>query len=159
MSEYNDDFRPRRESFIERNRIIAGLSDALLVTEAALKSGSLHTAKFALELGRPVLAVPGDINKNTSEGTNSLIKLGAKLVTGFEDIAEELQLNPSQKQMIYGDTPAEQTIIELIQSGVNDGEELQVNSKLSPAEFQQTLTMLEIKGVITPLGNNSWRIK
>lgn len=161
ISEYVDDFRPRRESFIQRNRIIAALSDALLVTEAAEKSGSLHTAKFALELGKPVLAVPGSINSPNNAGTNNLLKSGAIMVTEEQDIftALGLDLKNNEKAAIYGDNDEETVIINLLSSGISYGDELAIRSKMEIDLFQQTLTMLEIKGVIVALGNNNWKLK
>lgn len=160
ISEYGDDFRPRRESFIQRNRIIAALSDALLITEAAEKSGSLHTANFALELGKPVLAVPGNINSPTSMGTNNLIKSGATLVTNEQDIYDALGIKEDklEQRQFLGDTNEETTIINLIQAGVTSGEEIHLKSNLPIELFQQTLTMLEIKGIVRPLGNNHWQM-
>lgn len=160
ISEYDDDFRPRRESFIHRNRIIAALSDALLITEAAEKSGSLHTANFALELGRPILAVPGNINSPLSMGTNNLIKSGAILVSEEKDLYSALGIEETilKQGKILGDTDEETVLINLIQSGISSGEAIHMKSNLPIETFQQTLTMLEIKGVISPLGNNHWQI-
>jgi DNA processing protein len=161
ISEYDDDFRPRRESFIERNRIIAGLSDALLVTEAAERSGSLHTVNFALELGRTVMAVPGNITSPTSKGTNNLLKTGAIMVTDEQDIFDALNLSPKElvQTDIYGDNEQESLVLNLLVSGISNGDELLQKSRLNIQLFQQTLTMLEIKGAISPLGNNHWRLK
>lgn len=160
VSEYEDDFRPRRESFIQRNRIIAALCDVLLITEAAEKSGSLHTANFALELGKPVLAVPGNINSPASMGTNNLIKSGAMLVSSETDLYRALGIeesSPTQRKLL-GDTDEETMIINLMQSGISSAEEIHIKSKLPIELFQQTLTMLEIKSVIKPLGNNNWQL-
>lgn len=161
VSEYPDDFIPRRESFIQRNRIIAALSDALLVTEAAERSGSLYTARFALEIGKPVLAVPGNINSPTSSGTNNLIKSGAILVNSEQDIFDALDFIPKKKtaRELYGDNEHETAIIKLLADGVTSGNELLDQSELSVETFQQTLTILEIKGVLGPLGNNNWKLK
>src|SRR5688572_6641342 len=97
VSEYPDGTPPLKHQFIERNRIASGLGDALLITEAAEKSGTLHTANFALEQGRPVLAVPGNITSPTSAGTNNLIKAGATPVTGVQDVLLALGLEPTEK--------------------------------------------------------------
>ncbi len=160
LSEYEDDFHPRRESFIQRNRIIAALSDALLITEAAEKSGSLHTANFALELGKPVLAVPGNINSLMSMGANNLIKSGAMPVLSEQDIYSTLGIKEDElkQERFLGDTDEETTLINLIKSGVNSGEKIHQKSNLPIETFQQTLTILEIKGVIRPLGNNHWQL-
>jgi DNA processing protein len=160
ISEYDNDFRPRRESFIQRNRIIAALSDALLITEAAEKSGTMHTANFALELGKPVLAVPGNINSPMSMGTNNLIKSGAFLVTDEQDIYSALGIKEDKlrQEIFLGDTDEETMIINLMRSGVSAGEEIHIKSELPIEMFQQALTMLEIKGIVKPLGNNHWQL-
>ena len=86
ISEYPPDARASRYTFPQRNRIISGLSKGVLIVEAGSKSGSLITANLALEQGRDVFAVPGDISSSVSFGTNELIKDGAKAVTSAEDI-------------------------------------------------------------------------
>lgn len=162
LTEYPVRTEPLRHNFIARNRIIAALSEGLLITEAALASGSLHTARFALELGIPVFAVPGPINSPMSEGTNNLIKAGAIPVTSVDDIFKELnwQLNETKDNAaeIFGATPAEQTILDLLKRGVADGHELLVQSRLDAASFNQSLTMLELNGHIRPLGANQWAL-
>ncbi len=89
--------RPQKYQFIARNRIIAALSQGLLITEAARKSGSLHTANFALEQGIEVFAVPGSILNQTSDGTNELIKNGAAPVTNVRDILEVLNMHANKE--------------------------------------------------------------
>jgi DNA processing protein len=92
MSEFENDVSPLPRNFPIRNRIISGLALGIVIVEAAKNSGALITADFALEQGREVFAVPGKISSVTSEGTHELIKNGAKLVQGVEDIMEELSL-------------------------------------------------------------------
>ena len=160
VSEYPDDELPHKYHFIERNRLASGFGDAVLITEAAEKSGTLHTANFALEQGKPVLAVPGNITSPTSVGTNNLIKSGATPVTKVEDVFYALGIEPArQKEAPQGSSPQEQTLLDLILSGISDGSELLVTSQLDISLFNQTLTMLEIRGQIRPLGNNQWGLK
>lgn len=90
VSEYIVGTKPLGEHFPARNRIISGLASGVVVVEASEKSGSLITVDFALEQGKNVYAVPGNINSPNSLGTNSLIKQGAKIVTNVEDILEDL---------------------------------------------------------------------
>ena len=154
-----------RASFLRRNRLVSGLADAVIITEAAAKSGTLNTASHALAQGREVFVVPGNITSPLSEGCNNLLKQGATPITCAQDVLEviapDLLLSNKQKQpsLLFGDTPAETTILQLIASGVRDGEALQQQSKLSAAEFSTALTMLEINGLIKPLGANQWTIR
>jgi len=144
-------------NFVARNRIIAGLSDAVLITEAAVDSGSLHTADFALQQGREVLVVPGNITSPTSAGTNNLLKMGATPVTSVVDVLRVLGIEPETVKMkLKSKVPEEQMILDLVQDGMHDGDRLLNHSGLTATEFNQALTMLEINGLIRPGGGNTW---
>ncbi len=92
VSEYGPGVPPDRWRFPERNRIIAAMSAAVVVVEAAVTGGALITARLGAEMGRPVFAVPGDVDRPTSDGTNRLIRDGANPVLGSADLIEELSL-------------------------------------------------------------------
>lgn len=160
VTEYPDNTEIFKPNFVARNRLIAGLAEATLITEAAEKSGSLHTARYALEQGKHVLAVPGNVTSPTSAGTNNLIKAGAIPVTSYLDVLHALGLEDTKAapKKVIGRTEAEQQIIKLLADGVGDGELLLQQSKLPIDEFNQALTMLEISGYIRPLGANQWAI-
>lgn len=145
-------------NFIARNRIVTGLSDGLLVVEASAKSGTMHTANFALEQGKPVMAVPGNITSPMSQGCNNLIRSGAKPIQEAKDVLDELGLiaSDAQTKLPLAENANEHAILKLIAAGIRDGDEIQMKSGLSPSEYNQTLTMLEITGKIRPLGSNQW---
>lgn len=158
VSEYPEQTEPLRQNFIARNRIVSGLSLAVLITEAAEKSGSLHTANFALEQGREVLAIPGNITSQMSVGTNNLIKTGATPITNVQDVLGALKLealNPAEQEIVAA-SKEEHNIIILLKEGITDGDELLARSGLPAASYNQTLTMMEITGKIKPAGNGTW---
>lgn len=161
ISEYEPDVPARQHTFLERNRIVSGLSDAVLITEAAAKSGTLNTAHHAIEQGKDVFVVPGNITSPLSAGCNSLIKQGALPVTCVEDILEVVapQLLQPQAILALGDNPLQSKIIELLQSGVRDGDELLATTGVAASEFATELTMMEINGLIRGLGANQWTLK
>ncbi len=160
ISEYPPGTPARPEHFIARNRLVSGISDAVLITEAAGKSGTMHTANFALDQGKTVLAVPGNINSPLSEGTNNLIKSGAVPVTAITDILHALDLPEAGElqQQMFGNTQEETIIINLLQQGVSDSAQLLARSHLVAAVFSQSLTMLEISGKIRSLGAGHWAL-
>jgi len=159
VSEYPAGTPAYKPNFVARNRIVAGLSDVLLITEAALKSGSLHTARFALEQGKDVLAVPGNIASEMSVGANNLLKAGATPVTSADDVLRLFDFKPAVKaRAVRGANAAEQSLIDLLAQGMADGANLLEASALQVGEFNQTLTMLEITGKIRALGGNQWSL-
>lgn len=160
VSEYAPGDIPFKQNFIARNRIMSGLGDALLVAEAAEKSGTSHTARFALDQNKTVLAVPGDIHRLTSQGTNNLIKSGAVPVTHVKDVlhALGLHLHTTNHRQVKGANANEQAILDLMLQGVSAASELLTGSRLDTSKFNQALTMLELSGKIRPLGGNQWAI-
>ncbi|HCM51779.1 TPA: DNA-protecting protein DprA [Candidatus Saccharibacteria bacterium] len=161
VSEYPPGTEIRAHNFIARNRIISGLSDALLITQAGVKSGSLHTANFAIEQGKTVMCVPGDITVALNEGSNNLIKGGGLPVTTAEDVIFALGLNlqpTKSNRKIFQGSAQQQLIFDLIRQGVSDQEELAVRSRLDSAVFSTALTMLEISGYIRASGAGQWTI-
>ena len=159
ISEYPSGTAPFKNNFIARNRIVSGISDGVLITEAAIKSGSLHTANFALDQGKTVMAVPGNITNEQSVGTNNLIKMGAVPVTELRNILSAMGLEQKQKNnVIVGINEHETQLLTLISAGVTDGARLLIESKLDPQVFNHTLTMLEITDKIRPSGAGHWAL-
>ncbi len=152
-----------RTSFLARNRIIAGLADVVIVVEAAERSGSLNTAMHALEQGKELFAVPGNINNPFSMGCNKLIRQGAMPYTSVDDVLNFLfpvsKRQKAKKQtMIFGDTMEETMILKTLNEGMNDGEEICQRTGLPVTVFNQTITLMEIKGLVRGLGANKWSL-
>ncbi len=146
--------------FALRNRIIAGMSHGTLVIEAAEGSGSLITAKLALDYNREVFAVPGSIFSPTSSGTHSLLKRGAKLVSHAHDVIEEIapelsrkNTSPAQKERdLDGLSQQEQKIYQALSHEPAHLNVLARHTGQSISEIQSTLTLLEIKGFAKNIG-------
>jgi DNA processing protein len=154
LSEYPLGTPPLNANFPKRNRIISGLSQATLVVEAALKSGSLITAKQALEQGKEVLAIPGSIHSTQAKGCHALIKQGAKLVESAQDVLEELRVpdpfktipNPSSGEA-SADTPEAHLLVCMGFDPVGL-DALQARCGLDTASLQTQLLTLELEGRI-----------
>lgn len=155
----------QKASFLYRNRLIAGLSDAVVIVEAAEQSGSLNTATHALEQGKDVFAVPGNITSSYSQGCNKLIKQGAFPYTEPDDILRELfpdeylkKRKNMKSQNLLGDTDVETKILQAIATGLRKGDDIMKATNLPPEVFNQAVTLLEIKGRLRSLGLNSWSL-
>lgn len=162
VSEYASGREPFKQNFIVRNRLVSGLADAILITESPEKSGALYTANFAVDQGRDVLVVPGNVTSSASAGTNNLLKQGqAAPATSYKDVLLALGLTEHSAEVrgIKGDNPQEQTLLDLMLTGVSDSLQLLTQSHLAVTEFNRTLTMLEITGKVRPLGANHWAIR
>jgi DNA processing protein len=167
VSEFPLGTLPLAENFPRRNRIISGLSSGVLVVEAAEKSGSLITAQYALEHGRDVFAVPGNISFATSRGCNRLIKQGAKLVDCVEDILEELPRGALASvdtplfqplPRTFALTPKEAAIYELLARSPLHIDDIISQTELTAGEVSSMLLHLELKGAVTPLPGTHYAV-
>ncbi|MEK6764893.1 MAG: DNA-processing protein DprA, partial [Planctomycetota bacterium] len=152
---------PSNRNFPPRNRIISGLSLGVLVVESTLWSGSLITVKWALEQGKEVFAVPGNIDSNYSRGTNKLIKEGAKLVEDINDIVEEL--GPLAEAIYIKDNKKvedirslalnsqENRIFSLLSSTPKAIDEITTESGLPVSNVSSILMILEVKRLVKQL--------
>ena len=153
LSEFPKGTRPERFNFPVRNRIISGLTDGVLVVEAAEKSGALVTANLALEQDREVLAIPGNIESKFSYGPNDLIKQGAVPVTTIDDIMTNFRWHKSEvssrsERDLSILTAKERALLDHITVQPIHIDELGRKSGLSPAGSSELLLNLEIKGFI-----------
>lgn len=148
LSEFEPTMPAAQWTFPARNRIMAALSDAVLVIEATDKSGTLITARQALELGKDIGAVPGDIFSDTSYGTNMLIKEGAYMIRNADDLFDLLHL-PKKEEVSSNEsyTKEEQLLLDLLLEPI-EKDQLLIRSELPPDQFLITLSSLEMKGCI-----------
>ena len=154
LSEFAPGTRPRPEFFPRRNRIVAGLSQGVVVVEAARRSGALITAHLALETGKEVFAVPGPIDSPSSAGTNQLIRDGAAPVLGDRDVVEALGI-----EGIEGSLESEPSgpILDALASGASDMEQLQRRTGLPLAQLRGMLLRLRLNGVVRSLGGDRYQ--
>jgi len=152
ISEFEPKFRATPYSFPQRNRIMAGMSHAVLVIEAEIKSGTLITSKFATEYNRDVLTVPGSIFSKNSEGPNMLIRLGATPVRNSEDILEALgfKINetPQNLELKYSNCSPDELLVIKILIEPMEKDELIRTLKIPVSRASTILSIMEIKGLI-----------
>ena len=162
LSEYPNNTPARPWQFLARNRIVSGLADAVVIIEAASRSGTLSTANHALDQGKEIFAVPGNITSPLSAGCNQLIKNGANPLTSVEDLLDFLIPDRFEKQtqLFKGDTREENVILEFLsKNGTTSSDVIIKQTKLSASEFNQAITMLELKGLALNNGGEKWSLK
>jgi DNA processing protein len=160
MNEFDPEFKAVYYSFPQRNRIMAGMSNATLVIEAEKKSGTLITARLATEYNRDVLALPGSIFNTTSSGPHMLIRLGATPIRDSDDILEALHLESNEsasakasadEKKYFDCSEKEMIIVKLLVEPLERDEILRqanLEHKISVGETQTLLSLLELKGLI-----------
>jgi DNA processing protein len=161
ISEFPPGTEPLKQNFPRRNRIIAGLSVAVFIAEAAEKSGSLITARYGLEEGREVLAAPGSIFSWQSQGPNKLIKEGARPILSTNDLLEALGLSGNEEETKAapdwsGMTENERIILLNLSSEASNIDDIGVNTQLDIRIINSTLTILEIKGLVKNSGGGNY---
>ena len=165
VSELPPSQMPNKGLFPARNRIVAGMSKGVLVTEGAVKSGSLITAGFGMEQGKPIFAVPGPITSSLSAGPNELLKLGAHAVTQAEDIFAVLGMNDKsvavggrENQFEYQPKNSiEKQILDILKSGPLSVDEIVRRANLSVSQIGETLIELDLTAAVRQIGDQ-WKI-
>jgi DNA processing protein len=160
ISEFFLGTKPEAPNFPRRNRLISGLSLGVVIVEAGNRSGALLTAQCALDQNREVFAIPGNLDSKNSQGTNRLIKEGAKLVTAVEDILEELRISTktegssplaqTQRDM-SGLSEAEKDMFKLISDEPYHIDKIASQASVGVPEALSTLLSLELKGLVKQL--------
>jgi DNA processing protein len=149
VSEYEPGVEPAPWRFPARNRIIAGLSEAVIVVEARERSGALITADFGLDEGREVFAVPGEITSSLSFGTNALLKLGATPLTSSHDVLDALGIERPEAVAAAVDVSPDAThLLELVREAPAAADELAARGTLDAGAVSVALTELELAGLV-----------
>lgn len=155
LSEYVGDAQPQTFTYVQRDRIVAGLSKAVFVVEAALNSGSLITASYATKYGRKIFALPGPITSEVSKGTLKLIKEGAEPVCEAVDILKYFDIFPKakkeNKKFVTGDS-LENRIIEQLKNESMEADEMARVLALPISKIGTTLSLMQLKGFINQEG-------
>ena len=164
ISEFPPGTETHNWHFLRRNRIVAGLSDVLIIVEAARKSGTHQTASDALEQNKDVYAVPGDITRPMSVGCNRLIFDGAIPLINIDDFIVDFLGVKANKEgrydLVISDmAESAKNIVAALRDGVSSGEEIMQKYQISAAEFNHQIMLLELRGVVQPYGVASWILK
>ncbi|MBP5466165.1 MAG: DNA-processing protein DprA [Clostridia bacterium] len=155
ISEHREDVKPLPYFFPVRNRIIAGLSTGVLIVSGRLKSGTMHTAEYCVDYGRDLFAVPYSVGIESGAGTNALIKRGAYLADSPEDILSFYGIEKEEKEeTIFSDT--EREIVAALKDGALHIEKIAERTGKNIFETTSAITMLEIKGVVSKNGINTY---
>lgn len=164
LSELTPGTAPRRWSFPARNRIMAALSEMTIVVEGRSRSGSLITADFAQQLGREVGAVPGQVGAQMAAGPNHLLRDGAHVIRGAEDVIDALigagaRLDPlaSARRRTEEDDPELTPVLEAVDRGAADPEAVSVECGLAPDAAVAALVRLELRGLVVSDGSGRYR--
>lgn len=152
LSEFDPTFRATPYSFPQRNRIMAGMADAVLIIEAEKKSGTLITSRLATDYNKDVLAIPGNIFSKSSEGPHMLIRLGATPITCVNDLLEALHLEPEQQVLNFDECTEDETkVLNLLDTPISR-DELFEKAGMEIQTLNSILMMLEIKGFVKETG-------
>ena len=162
LSEFNKDEPAAPWTFPKRDRIVSALSSAILVVEAAERSGTSYTVTAALELGREVMAIPGSIFSLVSKGTNRMIKDGARPVCSIDDILEVLEVEKNLKKVSFKkQAPVsfdeEALLTVLLEAGESYIDDISVKSGFAVSKVSALLTTLELKGMVKDVGRGVYR--
>jgi len=160
ISEYPANDQPQQFTYIQRDRLVAGLAKAVLVVEAGLNSGTLITASYANKFGRKIFAVPGPITSEVSKGTSKLIKEGAEVVTCAQDILNFFKVSGPRKDFNKQSAPAfakatadksdglERKIIDFLNRESADADTISRELAIPASKLGTTLTLMEMRGII-----------
>jgi DNA processing protein len=159
ISEYSLGTPALKDHFPLRNRIIAGLSDGILIIEAPIDSGALITARYGLEYGKEIFVIPGSIYDRNYLGSLRLIQQGANLVIDIEDILRAFDFKIPQKIKDLSLSPKEKEIVEILKNGGLTISEISEKSNLEIGQLLAMLSHLEIKGIIFNQGGKFYLSK
>lgn len=155
ITEYAPDIGPAQWHYPVRNRIIAGLSRGVLITEASQKSGTMHTRDYALEYGVDIYAVPGEITSFASSGTNQIIKTcQSAMVTCSDDILKNFKVQTKKLATQNMQLSLEQQAILNAIDGESHFDEIQIKTKIDTKTLLTLLTTMELSGIIKKLAGN-----